>query len=330
MLKERIFNISKQEEFLGCALEVFGFQYENCDTYREYVDLLGVDPVSVRRLEDIPFLPIRLFKSREVIIQGMEPEIVFRSSATTGMIQANHFVADLSLYRRSFMEGFSRFYGSPENYTILALLPSYLEREDSSLVYMVDNLIKESKKPDSGFFLYNYEELYKTLQKLRQEGEKALLIGVSFALLDFIEKYNIEWPELIVMETGGMKGRRKDVSREELHGELRRAFGVEKIHSEYGMAELLSQAYSKGDGIFETPPWMGVIIRDLIDPFSYLSDNQRGGVNIIDLANIFSCSFIETEDMGRVIGGEKNPSFLIEGRISNSELRGCNMLTELF
>lgn len=315
---------------MGCALEVFGFQYENCDTYREYVDLLGVDPVSVRRLEDIPFLPIRLFKSREVIIQGMEPEIVFRSSATTGMIQANHFVADLSLYRRSFMEGFSRFYGSPENYTILALLPSYLEREDSSLVYMVDNLIKESKKPDSGFFLYNYEELYKTLQKLRQEGEKALLIGVSFALLDFIEKYNIEWPELIVMETGGMKGRRKDVSREELHGELRRAFGVEKIHSEYGMAELLSQAYSKGDGIFETPPWMGVIIRDLIDPFSYLSDNQRGGVNIIDLANIFSCSFIETEDMGRVIGGEKNPSFLIEGRISNSELRGCNMLTELF
>lgn len=330
MLKERIFNISSQDEFRRCALEVFRFQYANCDTYREYVDLLGVEAESVGRLEDIPFLPIKFFKSREVIIRGMEPEIVFRSSATTGMVQSNHFVADLSLYRRSFMEGFSRVYGVPEEYTILALLPSYLEREDSSLVFMVNELIKTSKRPDSGFFLYNYEDLYQILQRLQRGKKRTILIGVSFALLDFVEKYRMEWPELVVMETGGMKGKRKELSRKELHGEIRSAFGVEKVHSEYGMAELLSQAYSRGDGIFETPPWMRIMIRDLTDPLSYLASNRRGGVNIIDLANINSCSFIESEDMGSVSGDEKNPSFTVEGRILNSELRGCNMLTELF
>ena len=328
MSADKIFEITNEEQFHVCALEVFRFQYENCETYREYVDLLGVDPKGVEKIEDIPFLPIRFFKSRRIIAKGMEPEVIFRSSATTGMVQSQHFVADVSIYKRSFTEGFRLFYGAPEDYTILALLPSYLERNDSSLVFMANELIKLTGRPDSGFFLYEYEKLYEALIRLREERKRTILLGVSFALLDFAERFHLEWPELIVMETGGMKGRRKELSRKEIHRELQMAFGVEKIDSEYGMAELLSQAYSKGDGIFESPPWMRVMIRDLTDSFSYHRKNRVGGVNIIDLANLYSCSFIETEDLGILMNDEKNSPFSIEGRISNSELRGCNMLAD--
>jgi hypothetical protein len=239
------------------------------------------------------------------------------------VVTSSHYVTDVTWYTESFRKAFTLFYGDVKDYTVLALLPSYLEREGSSLIYMATDLIKESAKLDSGFYLYNHEELYGQLKKQRKEEKPTLLIGVTFALLDFTEKYNLNFPELIVMETGGMKGRRKEMIREELHGLLCKGFGTENIHSEYGMTELLSQAYSKGKGIFNCPPWMKIMIRDPNDPLSNLGNEKTGGINIIDLANINSCSFIATQDLGKIYADN---SFEILGRFDNSDIRGCNLL----
>lgn len=325
-LRGEIFKIENQEQFNRLSLEVFRYQAECNSVYREYISLLDLDVNSVKSVEEIPFLPVRFFKNWEIISGDKEAEIVFTSSSTTGMVPAKHYVTDLSLYRESFIAGFNKFYGNPSNYVFLALLPSYLERKGSSLVYMAQELIDLSKSEESGFYLYNHKELYDVLNSLNERGEKVVLLGVSFALLDFVANYSINFPNLIVIETGGMKGRGEELSREELHSRISKGFGVKEVHSEYGMAELLSQAYSVGDGVFNSPNWMKVVIRNLYNPFEYYlngADSPLGGVNIIDLANINSCSFIETEDLGYSFS---NGSFTIEGRIKESELRGCNML----
>ena len=328
----RIFGIDGPEAFRVCAVETFRRQYDLCPQYRQYADLMEAFPDGVRDITDIPFLPIRFFKQYDIISsaepQPVAPQKIFFSSSTTGQIPSRHCVTDLSLYERSFLAGFRHFYGAPEDYVILALLPAYLEREGSSLVYMADRLINESGHPESGYYLYDHDRLFDTLAEMRRRGQKTLLLGVAFALLDFTEKYMMEGPNaswLTVMETGGMKGRREELSREELHRRLSSGFGLSAIHSEYGMCELLSQAYSSGDGIFRTPAWMKVIIRDINDPFRELAPGERGIIHIIDLANHNSCSFVETEDTGRAW---PDGSFTVDGRLQGSERRGCNMLLE--
>ncbi len=331
--KKTIFGIKNGSDFEKAALEAFRVQYWNNEVYRKYCDLLGMTPENTDGIGNIPFLPIRLFKTAFVetaIDTGHNSETVFSSSATTGMVSSTHIVHDISLYEESFIRTFEHFYGDIRQYTILGLLPSYLEREGSSLVYMVDKLMKLSGSEDNGYYLYNYEELAGKLEMLRRSGKKTILFGVTFALVEMAESIGkINFKDLVIMETGGMKGRGREIRRDELHNMLERTFGASKIHSEYGMAELLSQAYSQGDGIFRTPSWMRILIRDLHDPFVYLEENgMAGGMNIIDLANINSCCFIETEDIGTVISHDENGSciFSIDGRIKNSELRGCNML----
>ncbi len=327
---DKIFNIETADEFDALCMQVFKHQAENCAVYKEYLQLIEQEPHTIETPQQIPHLPIRFFKSRRIVTEDPNKksnteEIVFTSSSTTGMTPSSHHVTDVSVYEKSFTKGFELFYGNPQNYTVLALLPSYLERKGSSLVYMAESLIKQSNSPLSGFYLYNHDDLYNVLERCKQHG-KTILIGVSFALLDFVSKYKIDFPELIVMETGGMKGRGKEIERGELHRILKEGFGVSAIHSEYGMAELLSQAYSQGNGTFQTPPWMKIKIRDLYNPLRNIdTPGTPGGVNIIDLANINSCSFIETEDMGRLF---KDGSFTIDGRIKDSELRGCNLLLE--
>ena len=309
--------------FETVSLKVFRHQYSNCEPYRRYVSYIGTDPNSVTSIETIPFLPVQFFKSEDIYSGNGVPEKVFTSSATSGMEPSRHPVADISLYESSFLNGFRIFYGNPVDYVILALLPSYLEREGSSLVYMADKLIRMTGSPESGFYLNNRSELFNKITSLRKSNKKVILLGVSFALLDFANEYKIEFPELIVMETGGMKGRGREIERDELHKILKNCFGTHNIHSEYGMAELLSQAYSSGEGVFQTPPWMEILIRDLNNPFRIAGTGKRGGINIIDLANVNSCSFLETEDMGIKTAGN---GFKILGRIKNSELRGCNLL----
>ncbi|MEZ7875169.1 MAG: acyltransferase [Bacteroidales bacterium] len=309
--------------FHKLAIDVFRYQVVNCDPYSEFCALLDIEPNEITKLEEIPFLPVRFFKNKNVYSAKTPPEIVFTSSATTGMIPSRHPVSDLSLYELSFLEAFRNFYGKPEDFNILALLPSYLEREGSSLVYMTERLIKESKSEYSGFYLYNFKNLEDNLIKLRNSSRKTILLGVSFALVEFASSFKINFPELIIMETGGMKGRGKEMSREEIHNIIKNSFGVSKVHSEYGMAELLSQAYSLGDGVFSTPPWMKFLLRDFTNPLKILIDSEIGGLNIIDLSNVNSCSFIETEDIGVKKAGNL---WKIPGRISNSELRGCNLL----
>lgn len=322
MLKKKIFEISSSAQFQDTCLEVFAYQYENNRVYQKFCNLLGKDPNNVKEIEAIPFLPIEFFKSKKLITSKKPVQAVFTSSGTTGSTTSKHYVTDLRLYEASFLNAFKLFYGDPENFTFLALLPSYLEREGSSLIYMVNSLIQLSQKKDSGFYLNNLEELSKKLRDLDKKGEKVFLIGVSFALLDLIDDHSFDLKNSIVMETGGMKGRRKEMIREELHTYLAKGFGVKSIHSEYGMTELLSQAYSYGKGIFETPPWMDILIRDPEDALSYLGENRTGGMNIIDLANINSCSFIATQDLGR----KKNKKIEILGRFDNSDIRGCNLL----
>lgn len=328
---EHIFGIDGPAAFGNCALGIFRRQYALCRQYRQYSDLLEATPATVHEIADIPFLPIRFFKQYDIISSAEPdpvPQKIFYSSSTTGQTPSRHCVTDLNLYERSFLEGFRQFYGAPEEYVILALLPAYLEREGSSLVYMADRLIRESARGESGYYLYDHDRLYSTLTELRLRGQKTLLLGVAFALLDFTEKYRMEGPNgswLTVMETGGMKGRREELTREELHLRLSAGFGLASIHSEYGMCELLSQAYSSGDGIFRTPSWMKVIIRDINDPFRESAPGERGIIHIIDLANRNSCSFIETEDTGRAW---PDGTFTIEGRLQGSERRGCNMLIE--
>ncbi|MCF6168074.1 acyl transferase [Lutibacter sp.] len=323
MKRNTFFNIHNANDFARISLEIFKFQAENNSVYKEFINYLHIDIRDVKNISQIPFLPIQFFKSHKIISSKEKIQQLFLSSGTTGNKQSKHFVTDISVYEKSFEKGFEYFYDSIENYTILALLPSYLEREGSSLIYMVNSFIKNSKKPKSGFYLNNLDELYENLLELDKNGEKTLLIGVSFALLDLVEKYKFQLKNTIIMETGGMKGRRKELIREELHQILCEGFGVKKIHSEYGMTELLSQAYSKGNGIFECPPWMKILIRDTEDALTLLPKGKSGGINVIDLANINSCSFIATQDLGKTYA---NNTFEVLGRFDNSDIRGCNLM----
>jgi len=323
--KESVFSIQNDEDFNRVALEVFQYQFENNKVYKQYVENLHIDTSAIRHYSEIPFLPIQFFKTQKVSTLNQKPQITFTSSGTTGMINSQHLVYDLEWYEMSFRKAFQQFYGNIEDIAILALLPSYLEREGSSLIYMVDDLIKSSKQPESNYFLYNHDELYGTLQQLQAKGTKSILIGVTYALLDFVETYSIDFPELIVTETGGMKGKRKEMIREELHHILCTGFGVSAIHSEYGMTELLSQGYSKGQGHFQTPNWMKILIRDTNDPLTLLQNSNTGAINVIDLANIHSCSFIATQDLGKIYPDQ---SFEILGRFDNADIRGCNLLVQ--
>lgn len=318
-----LFTISSQKQFDKLALKVFRFQHENNIVYREFCDFLNTNPQAVKTIQQIPFLPIQFFKSHEVVSSKESVQETFTSSGTTGMITSKHLVTDISIYELSFRNAFSEFYGNIEDYAVLALLPSYLEREGSSLIYMANDMIERSKNEHSGFYLNNYDELIAKLISLDNSGQNVLLIGVTYALLDLIEKQNFELKNTIIMETGGMKGKRKEMIREELHGILAKGFGVQNIHSEYGMTELLSQAYSFGKGIFECPNWMQILIRDTEDALSYVDYGKNGGINVIDLANINSCSFIATQDLGKKYS---NNSFEVLGRFDNSDIRGCNLM----
>lgn len=320
---DAIFNIQTEIDFEQLALKVFKFQFDNNAIYRSFCDLLFKHPSDMSSLKDIPFLPIQFFKSHKVLCVQNKIEKTFSSSGTTGSITSKHYVSDISIYEESFQKAFNQFYGNIEDYVVLALLPSYLEREGSSLIYMVDSFINQSKHKESGFYLNNLSELKKTLLKLESEGKQTLLIGVSFALLDLVEAYSFKLTDTIVMETGGMKGRRKELVRSELHSILKQGFGVKNIHSEYGMTELLSQAYSKGNGIFECPNWMKVFVRDPEDALSIFDNEKTGGINVIDLANINSCSFIATQDLGKI---NPNGTFEIVGRFDHSDIRGCNLM----
>lgn len=318
-----IFNIQNDSEFETKALEVFNFQHINNSVYQEFCLHLGKTPSSVKRINEIPFLPIEFFKSKTVVSNKNMPQALFTSSGTTGATTSTHQVTDISIYEQSYLRSFEQFYGPTSDYCVLALLPSYLERKGSSLIYMVDDLIQRSNHPDSGFYLDEFESLQKKLKRLDATGNKILLIGVSFALLDFVEKYPLKLKNTIIMETGGMKGRRKEVIRTELHHTLQSGFGVDNIHSEYGMTELLSQAYSFGNGIFKTPAWMQIRIRDTEDPLSIQSEGKTGGLNVIDLANANSCSFIATQDLAKSYA---DGSFEILGRFDHSDIRGCNLM----
>ncbi len=320
------FSIRTETEFNEAALEVFNYQAINCWVYQRYITHLKIDTTTVKQYQDIPFLPISFFKTHEVVSTNKASQIIFSSSGTTGQTTSKHIVQDLSLYETSYNTTFQRFYGKADDLCILALLPSYLERDGSSLIYMVDDLLKQSKHPASGYFLHNHEELFDSLKQLKAAKQKTILIGVTYALLDFAEQYEINFPELIVMETGGMKGKRKEMIRAELHSILCNSFGVKTIHSEYGMTELLSQGYSKGNGIFECPPWMKILLRDTSDPLSLISTQQTtGGINVIDLANINSCAFIATQDLGKL---HSENQFEILGRFDNADIRGCNLLVQ--
>ncbi len=316
-------NIRNEKEFESQALINFHYQVKNVQAYQEFVGLLGVNPNKINRVKDIPFLPISVFKTHPVISDHLQAEAIFQSSGTTGMERSKHLVHDLEVYQKSFQKGYNWFYGDIKEYTILALLPSYLEQGESSLVYMVNQLIVDSQNSKSGFYLNNLDELISTLENLEQSNKKTILLGVSYALLDLIERKQFKLQNTIIMETGGMKGRRKEMVKEELHTTLKKGFGVKEIHSEYGMTELLSQGYSKGNGIFETPPWMKVLIRDATDPLSLLGLNQTGGINVIDLSNFYSCSFIATQDLGKKISENE---FEIIGRFDHTDIRGCNLL----
>ncbi|WP_339650771.1 acyl transferase [uncultured Maribacter sp.] len=323
MRQNAIFDIRTENEFLIQALRIFKFQYTNNSVYRTFCEYLNVDTNAVQSLEQIPFLPIEFFKSKSVVSSTKPEEIIFTSSGTTGSETSKHFVTDLSLYKESYLKAFNEFYGDIEDYCVLALLPSYLERTGSSLIYMVEDLIAKSNHPKSGFFLNEYEQLYQLLIELQKTDTKILIIGVSFALLEFTEQYQLSLKNAIVMETGGMKGRRKEIVRQELHKLLTAGFGVKEIHSEYGMTELLSQGYSKGNGIFDSPSWMKILVRDTEDPLTFQKNGKTGGVNVIDLANINSCAFIATQDLGKI---NDDGTFEIIGRFDNSDIRGCNLM----
>ncbi len=318
-----IFNIESQERFTEIALKVFKHQFKNNKVYRSFCDLLYKHPSDIAKIEDIPFLPIQFFKSRKVLSSLNQIDETFTSSGTTGNITSKHFVTNINVYKESYLKGFAHFYGNIEDYVVLALLPNYLERKGSSLVFMVNDLIKKTKNSESGFYLNNLDDLAQKLINLDKKNQKVLLIGVSFALLDLVEKQQFNLKSTIIMETGGMKGRRKELIREELHQILQNGFGVKEIHSEYGMTELLSQGYSNGNGIFETPPWMQILTRDTEDALTINSKEKNGGINVIDLANYNSCSFIATQDLGKL---HQNGTFEIIGRFDNSDIRGCNLM----
>ncbi len=318
-----IFNLQSNAEFENLALDIFRLQVEYNQVYKEFCLYLGKTPANVKTIAEIPFLPIEFFKTKKVVSNTDTTEVFFTSSGTTGSNTSTHNVSNIAIYQQSYLTCFEQFYGPVKDFCILALLPSYLERKGSSLVYMVDDLIQKSNHPDSGFYLDEFESLNNKLKRLDAKGSKVLLIGVSFALLDFVEKYPLKLNNTTILETGGMKGRRKELIREELHHSLQTGFGADTIHSEYGMTELLSQAYSDGNGLFRTPPWMKVLIRDTEDPLCIQSYRKTGGLNVIDLANINSCSFIATQDLGKQY---EDGSFEILGRFDHSDIRGCNLL----
>ena len=322
-VENKILNVSSHDDFNELALEIFHFQYKNNIVYNQFVDFLNIQVSQLVNYTQIPFLPVEFFKTHNVVSEAFDPQIIFSSSGTTGIQTSKHYVKNLELYELSIKKTFNLFFGSPQDFVILALLPSYLERDGSSLVYMANKLINDSNKPESGFYLNEYNELHSLLTILKSRKQKVILLGVTYALLDLAEQFPIDFPELILMETGGMKGKRKELIRDELHTKLKTAFGVSQIYSEYGMTELFSQAYSFGEGVFSTPPWMKILIRDVNDPLSIMPIGKAGGINIIDLANIYSCSFIATQDLGKI---RLNNTFEILGRFDNSDVRGCNLL----
>lgn len=317
------FSDFSSNDFLKKSLEVFRYQAKNSTVYKEYIERIGCDVIKVRSLEAIPFLPISFFKTHRIITENQIPEVTFLSSGTTGIERSNHLIANVNLYEEAFVASFRHFFGDVQDYTILALLPSYLEQKNSSLVYMVNNLITQTNRKDSGFYLNDNDTLIRNLERLDARGEKVLLIGVSYALLDLLEIKKFHLKNTLIMETGGMKGRRKELIKSELHDILIKGFGVKTIFSEYGMTELLSQAYSIGNTLYETPPWMKILIREVEDPFAILPKGQSGAINIIDLANVNSCSFIATQDLGKL---HESGKFEILGRFDNADIRGCNLM----
>jgi hypothetical protein len=322
---KKIFSLSSGQEFEEAALELFRYQSAENKVYREFLEHLGIRPEKIRRLTGIPFMPVSFFRTHRIISGNVETRVTFRSSGTGSYVPSCHHVHDPGLYQASFLKCFEIFYGPPARWCILALLPSYLERGDSSLVYMAGKLIEKSRHPDSGFYLEDMAALAARLMELEKQPAGILLLGVSFALLDLVENHDLSLKKTVIMETGGMKGRRKELTREELHSILKAKTGATRIHSEYGMTEMLSQAWSRSEGRFSSPPWMKVIIRDSYDPFSYMPSGRSGGINIIDLANMDSCAFLETSDLGRL---HPDGRFEVIGRFDNSEVRGCNLLAE--
>ncbi len=319
-----VFSIKDQDTFKETALEIFRYQAMENPVYKEFLDRLGVNPLRVSELSGIPFLPVVFFRSHKVITGDRSAALVFESSGTTGVAASRHYVHDAGIYEESYMSTFRLFYGEPSGYIVTALLPSYTERKNSSLVCMMDGLISKSTDPHSGFYRDNIDELIRNLKEASEAKKKSILVGVSFALLDLAADYSPDLSGTIVIETGGMKGRRREITRQELHAVLKERLNIGSVHSEYGMTELLSQAYSKGDGIFQTPPWMKILIRDPHDPLSLLDGTGRtGGINIIDLANIHSCSFIATSDLGML---RPDGGFEVLGRFDESDIRGCNLL----
>lgn len=320
-MQDEIFNIQNNAQFENLALKIFDYQIENNQIYSKYSKLIlkGAKPVNIF---EIPFLPIHFFKTEQILCRKRAIENIFLSSGTSGT-QSKHLISDISLYKNSYTKSFNLFYGDIKKYCILSLLPTYREREGSSLIYMVDDLIAESKHEKSGFYLNEFENLATTLKELEKEGQETILFGVSSALLNLAEKFPQKLKSTIIIETGGTKKKNEELLKEELHKKLKEAFSLPKIHSEYGMTELLSQSYSKGDGIFKSPAWKKVLVRDIKDPLSIIGNNKPGAINIIDLANIYSCPFIATEDMGETF---ENGLFKITGRLRNSDIRGCNLL----
>jgi len=321
----QIYKISSGKDFNRICLETFRYQVKSLPVYAEFIHQLGIDEARINQSEDIPFLPVEFFRDHRIIANDMKSEKTFFSSGTTSQKAGKHYVADVSVYEQSFITAFQLYFGDPSGYCMLALLPSYLEREGSSLVYMMDALIRSSGHRNSGFYLDEHERLMDLLMSLKKSGQKTILLGVSFALMELAEKYPEDLSGITLIETGGMKGRRKEMIREELHGFLCEGFKLEKIHSEYGMTELLSQAWSMGDGIFSCPPWMKISIRDPYDPFTFLPAGKSGIVCITDLANRYSCSFIATSDLGRL---HEDGRFEILGRMDHSDIRGCNLLVQ--
>jgi phenylacetate-coenzyme A ligase PaaK-like adenylate-forming protein len=322
---DKVFAV-EAHSFEATVLEIFRFQYDNNPVYRTYADAIGATPLTVHGTAQIPFLPIRFFKSHTIQSTSFSPQAIFESSGTTDTINSRHYINDIDLYKESFTRAFELFYGDVQDYCVIGLLPSYLERQNSSLIYMVNELIHQSSHPQSGFYLDEWEKLAILLKELESRQQRTLLIGVTFALLDFAEKYPMLLKHTMIMETGGMKGRRQEMIREEVHTVLKNAFGLSAIHSEYGMTELLSQAYSRGGGVFQCPPWMRIVIRDEEDPLSIKPQQSSvvsGAINIIDLANIYSCSFIATDDAGKLFPDGK---FEVLGRMDNSDLRGCSLM----
>lgn len=326
-----IFNIKSQKQFDKIALQVFRHQHQNNIVYRDFCNYLKIDVSKIKTVTNIPFLPIQFFKTHKIVSNTNATEEIFTSSGTTNAaMTSQHFVTDVSLYKQSYQQSFSAFYGDIQDYVVLALLPSYSQRSGSSLIYMVNDLIQKSNNKSSGYFLENHDDLLQTIKQLQAQNQNIILIGVTYALLDLLEtmqKNNtiFDGTNLIIMETGGMKGRRKEMIRDELHLLLQNGFRVSGIHSEYGMTELLSQAYSLGNGVFECPPWMQILIRDTEDALTYIDNNKTGGINVIDLANLNSCPFIATQDLGKKY---KNGSFEVLGRFDNSDIRGCNLMIE--